>query len=364
MSHQSGLAEGSDSVQATGGSGAFRVGDDESGRAADVPSGRARDPGRKYRIQQSGLDIFILFAVLLGGSIVYAVIRPASFAFLTSANIQVGLQAIPLLGVAALGVGLLMIAGEFDLSVGANSIFTSILMAQLNADYGMNVWLAMLIGLAAGLAIGLLNGLITLWLRIPSFITTLGTMGIWEAAVLFIHGASSQTFNAPADFNSLMNGSIGPIPAVMIWFLGLAVACWALLQRHRIGNHLFAVGGDRQAAMATGVRIRPTKMVAFGLAGVLGAFSGILSAAQVSNISPLGGTDLPLQAIAACVIGGALLTGGRGTILGIVLGSSLIYWIQDVLLLLGAPGYYLTAFVGALTIAAVVVYQALQARRA
>jgi ribose/xylose/arabinose/galactoside ABC-type transport system permease subunit len=228
----------------------------------------------------------------------------------------------------------------------------------------MSVWLAALIGLACGLGIGLLNGVITLYLKIPSFIATLGTMGIWEAAVLFVHGATAQNFAPVGIFTGLTNGSFGVLPAAMIWFAVLSVAGWAFLQRHRIGNHLFAIGGDKQAAIAAGVPLRKVKLMAFGLTGLLAALAGIIAAAQVGDISPTSDSTLPLQAIAACVIGGALLAGGRGTILGIFLGSCLIYWIQDVLLLLGAPGYYLTAFVGALIIVAAVVYQNLQARRA
>jgi simple sugar transport system permease protein len=350
-------------------SGMIRVGDEDDGQAALAPPGRAAwlwrtDPGRRYRLQQSGADILVLFVVLQAASIIYAIARPNSFAFLTSANLSVAFQTIPLLGIVALGVGLLMIAGEFDLSVGANYIFSSVVMAQLTYNDGMVVWVAALIGLACGLGIGLLNGIITLYFKIPSFITTLGTMGIWEAAVLLVHGATAQTFTPTGIFLGLTNGSFGILSASMIWFVVLSVACWALLQRHRVGNHIFAIGGDRQAAIATGVPLKKVKLAAFGLTGLLAALAGIIAAAQVGDVSPTSGTILPLQAIAACVIGGALLSGGRGTILGIFLGSCLIYWIQDVLLLLGAPGYYLTAFVGVLIIAAAVIYQNLQARRA
>jgi simple sugar transport system permease protein len=368
MTDQAELHTGNDAGALAAGAGLLAVGEDSVGQAAGAPPGPRRwwrgDPGRRYRLQQSGVDIFVLFAVLQVASIVWALLRPNSFAFLTSANLTIAFQTIPLLGVVALGVGLLMIAGEFDLSVGANYIFSSVVMAQLSYTDGMSVWLAALIGLGCGLGIGLLNGVITIYLKIPSFIATLGTMGIWEAAILFVHGATEQSFSPSGAFNTLTNGSIGIVPAALIWFVALAVGCWALLQRHRIGNHIFAVGGDRQAAIATGVPARQTKLIAFALTGLLASLAGILAAAQVGDISPTSGTDLPLQAIAACVIGGALLAGGRGTILGIFLGSALIYWIQDVLLLLGAPGYYLTAFVGALIIAAAVVYQNLQAKRA
>jgi simple sugar transport system permease protein len=346
----------------------IQIGDDDASQAALAPPGGARrwlraDPGRRYRLQQSGADILVLFVALQVGSIIYALANSANFAYLTRANLLVSFQSIPLTGVVALGVGLLMIAGEFDLSVGANFIFSSVVVGQLNSN-GMDVWLAALIGLAVGLGIGLLNGFITLWLKIPSFIATLGTMGFWEAAVLFYHGATEQTFTPAGAFNTLTNGTWGVVPAAMVWFVLLCVAGWALLQRNRIGNHIFAVGGDRAAANATGVPIRKTKMIVFGLTGLLSALAGILAAAQVGDISPSSEATLPLTAIAACVIGGALLTGGKGTILGIFLGSCLIYWIQDVLLLAGAPGYYLTAFVGVLIIAAAVVYQNLQARRA
>lgn len=330
---------------------------------AVITEQRAKHAGRRYRRQQSAIDILIIFLIVVVASVIYGFISPDTFAFNSLANIQTALQAIPLLGIPALGVGILMIVGEFDLSVGANYIFSSIMMAQLNQN-GMSVWLAALIGLAIGTAIGLLNGVITLRLKIPSFIATLGSMGIWSAATLFVHGASSQPFSPDPVFAALTAGNLWVFPAVFLWWVGLALAFYALLQRHRIGNHIFAAGGNRQAALATGVRVNRTKLLAFSLTGACAALGGIFAASQIGNIAPSTGDTLPLQAIAACVIGGLLLNGGRGTILGIVLGAALIYWIQDVLLLLGAPGFYLTAFVGALIIGAAAIYEILRARRA
>jgi simple sugar transport system permease protein len=323
----------------------------------------SRDPGRRYRLQQSAIDILIVFVIVLVGSVVYGAINPDNFAFTSTANIQTALQTIPLLAIPALGVGILMIAGEFDLSVGANFIFSSIVMAQLN-ESGLPVWVAAIIGLAIGTGIGLLNGAITLRLRIPSFIATLGTFGLWSAATLFVHGASSQSFSPTGAFATLSAGSIGSVPAEFFWLVGLCVVLYGLLQRHWIGNHVFAAGGDPKAAVESGVRVDRAKLLAFALAGFCAALAGILAASRIGNVAPSSGTELPLQAIAACVIGGLLLSGGRGTILGIALGAALIFWIQDVLLLLGAPGYYLTAFVGALIIGAAALYETLRTRRA
>ncbi len=334
--------------------------------AAVTPEQRAKAAGRRYRRQQSAFDILIIFLIVQVVSVIYGLISPATFAYNSPANILTALQSIPQLGIPALGVGVLMIAGEFDLSVGSNFIFSSILMAQLNG-YGLSVWLAALIGLVIGTGIGLLNGVITLRLKIPSFITTLGTMLIWSAATLFVHGASSQPFSPSPGFAALTAGNLPGIlsvfPAAFLWFVALAIAFWGLLQRNRIGNHIFAAGGNKQAATATGVRVDRTKLIAFSLAGACAALGGILTASQIGNIAPSTGDILPLQAIAACVIGGLALTGGRGTILGIVLGAALIYWITDVLLLVGAPGIYITAPVGVLIIVAAAIYEILRARR-
>ena len=250
-----------------------------------------------------------------------------------------------------MGVGVLMIAGEFDLSIGANAIFTSIVTAQIFSG-GTSIWLAALAGLATGAGVGLLNGVLTMTLRIPSFITTLGTLGIWTAATLFVHGSSAETFTPPAAFQSLVAGQVGWIPTELIWFIALGIVFYIVLQRTAIGNHMFAAGGDQTAAVASGVNVVRAKLFAFTLTGLMAAVSGLLAATRVGSISPGDVTTLPLQAIAACVIGGVVIAGGTGTILGMMLGAALIYWIQDVLLLLAAPGYYLTAFVGALTIIA------------
>ncbi len=324
---------------------------------------RAKAAGRRYRRQQSALDILILFLIVQVISVIYGFISPDTFAYNSFANIQNALYTIPIeVGIPALGVGVLMIAGEFDLSVGINYIFSSIVMAQL-ATNGMNTWLAALIGLLIGTGIGLLNGLITLRLRIPSFITTLGTSFFWLAATFFVHGASSQPFTPDPVFAALTAGSLGVIPATFLWWVVLALAFWGLLERNRIGNHIFAAGGNKQAAVATGVRVDRTKLLAFGLTGTCAALGGIFAASYINNIAPSSGEALPLEAIAACVIGGLALTGGRGTILGIVLGSALIFWIRDVLLLLGAPGFYINAPIGILIIGAAAIYEVLRARR-
>jgi simple sugar transport system permease protein len=322
-----------------------------------------RKIGLRYRIRQSAIFVVGIFVVTQVGSIIFGAVRGSSFAYLSEPNIVTALQQIPLVGIAAIGIGLLMIAGEFDLSIGANAIFSSIVMAQL-ASAGLSLWLAALIGLGIGAGIGLLNGVLTLTLRIPSFITTLGTLGIWSAATLFVHGSSAETFVPYGAFRVLTSGQFGWIPAEAVWFVLLGVVFYLVLQRSSTGNHIFAAGGNRAAAVASGVNVTKAKLFAFTVAGALAAVSGMLAASRIQSISPGDVTTLPLQAIAAAVIGGVVLTGGTGTILGMMLGATLIYWIQDVLLLSAAPGYYLTAFVGALIIVAASIYEMFRRRNA
>ena len=326
-------------------------------------SAEARRRSMRYRLRQSAIDVFALFAVVQLGSLVYGALRPDALPYTSFANVQTTLEAIPLVGIVALGVGVLMIAGEFDLSVGANYVFGSIIMAKL-AESGTGPFLAAAAALCAGVGIGLLNGAITLRLRVPSFITTLGTAGIWTAATLLVNGSGSIAFEPDsALFSSLTSGNVGVLAAEFGWFVVIGVVAWAVLQRHTIGNHVFAVGGNRSAAVANGIRVTRVKLFAFAASGFCAALAGVLAASRMSVVSPDAGRELPLQAIAACVVGGLVLTGGRGTVLGIMLGAGLIYWIQDILLLSGAPGYYLDAFVGALIIAAAGVYELMRARR-
>jgi simple sugar transport system permease protein len=317
----------------------------------------------RYRLQQSAISILLIFIVIQVASIIFAEVDPNRFAYMTTGNLLTAFQTIPETGVAAIGVGLLMIAGEFDLSIGANYLFSSIMMAQIYMDYHISVWLCALIGLVIGTGIGVLNGVITLQFRIPSFITTLGTAGIWTAAMLVVHGASSQYFAVPSAFNVLTNGTFARVMgAQFVWFIGLSIAAWLLLQRHAIGNHIFASGGNIQAARSSGVPVARTKLLCFAIAGGMAALAGILAAANIGNIAPDTNPQLALNAIAACVIGGVNLTGGRGTVLGIFLGSILLYWIQDVLLLLGVSGFYLYGFIGALVIVSAVLHRVLETR--
>ena len=303
-------------------------------------------------------SITALLAIMLLACVVVGLIIPDDFRFLTRANVKITLSAVPFIGISALGVGMLMIAGEFDLSIGSSSTLAAVLMAMAY-NAGAHVVLAMLVAIAVAVAIGLANGLITTRFGIPSFITTLGTMLVLRGANRVVTGGLFQRFYPDERIRDVLAGTIDigslQLPAQILWFVGFAVLAYLIVHRHRLGNHFFAVGGNKQAAIAVGIDTDKVKIIAFMAAAVAATIAAIISTTRVSAISPFQSSmGLELDAIAACVVGGLFLTGGRGSVLGIVLGAVLIYLVEDILLLTGAPSFYLEAFVGAVIVGAVV----------
>ena len=303
-------------------------------------------------------SITALLAIMLLACVVVGLIIPDDFRFLTRANVKITLSAVPFIGISALGVGMLMIAGEFDLSVGSSSTLAAIFMAMAY-NAGAHVVVAMLVAIAVAVAIGLANGLITTRFGIPSFITTLGTMLVLRGANRVVTGGLFQRFYPDERIRDVVAGTIDigslQLPAQILWFVGFAVLAYLIVHRHKLGNHFFAVGGNKQAAIAVGIDTDKVKIIAFIAAALAATIAAIISTTRVSAISPFQSSmGLELDAIAACVVGGLFLTGGRGSVFGIVLGAVLIYLVEDILLLTGAPSFYLEAFVGAVIVGAVV----------
>jgi len=298
-------------------------------------------------------NIVLLFVIIQVLAIFFALIFPDDFRYVSVGNIQLMLKAIPSLVIVVLGVNLLMIAGEFDLTVGATFTLTALIMAKL-FNAGVPLTIAVLAALLAGVLIGVVNGWIVVKSKVPSFIITLGAMWFWRGIILILSNSITESFYPSEFFEKLFTLNMGPIQVQFVWSLVIALVCWLILERHRLGNYFFGVGGNPKAAAALGVNTNQVKIIAFGITGLLAALSG------VNSISPIQGQGLELQAIAACVIGGTALVGGKGTILGAFLGAALMYTIQDVLLLLRAPGHYLQMFVGVIIVIAAVLNEAMK----
>jgi ribose/xylose/arabinose/galactoside ABC-type transport system permease subunit len=298
-------------------------------------------------------NIVIVFAVTQIACIIASLIFPDRFAYISTSSIQTLLRSLSPIAIMAVGVGILMIAGEFDLSVGSNFAFTAYMMALVyQSNY--SEWTGVACALSLGALIGLVNGLITLKAKIPSFIATLGALMFWRGILQIVSAGQTESMSPGGTFEMLFAGNIGPIQAQFIWAIAIVILGYLLLERHKLGNHIFSVGGNVESARAIGVNPLRVKMICFVIVGILAAFAGVISTARVHSVSPDQGRGYELQAIAACVIGGLSLTGGEGSVLGILLGTALLFAIQNVLLLLRAPGFYLDMFMGILIVIAVI----------
>lgn len=298
---------------------------------------------------RGALEITIVFVVLLVGYVIASLVSPTSFAFLNPNNLSgVISQAVPVLAILGLAAGILMIAGEFDLSLGANITLSAIVF--IKTAEGVGLWAAIAAGVLCGVLVALVNGAIVVYTRIPSFIATLGMSFFWMGAGIFINGTTPATLTTSRDETMvfLFAQDFGFFRSQIVWLIVIGVLAWFFVHRHRLGNHLFAVGGNPAAAEAISINPKRVKLMSFAIFGGLVGFASILIAVRTSSMQPGGSAteDFTLFAIAAAVVGGTSLLGGRGTVLGIIIGAALIELIRNGLLLAKAPGFYITLFVG------------------
>jgi len=261
------------------------------------------------------------------------------------------------LGVLALGSTMLMIAGEFDLSVGSVAALTGMIFAMGTVQHGHNTYVMAGIALAVGAACGFLNGIITLTTRIPSFITTLGTMLIWRGVVLGVSGGFPISLAEDRSGVMLWFGTKlgeGFYSAVIWWGLLALFLTW-LLKFHPFGNHVLATGGNPTAARSMGVNTTKIKLICFTLSGTMAALAGLVLFSELQDLSPTAGEAYELYGIAAAVIGGTALTGGRGTLIGTVMGTLLIGVVQSGLVHAGIDSYWFRCLVGVLLVVAVII---------
>jgi len=267
-------------------------------------------------------------------------------------------------GIMVIGVAMLMISGEFDLSVGSTMAVASYIFA-LSLNAGMDPILAVLFALVVSAILGAINGLILVWTGIPSFIITLGTLLAYRGIARAIGGGTLAAYQGePLAIFTFLNGPItfindlSQLPSNLrvsiLWFIAIAVIGALVLRRTRYGNWVYATGGNPGAALAQGVAINRVKVFNFILTGFLAGVAGVVQFAHRTSVDPLRGFGLELIAVAACVIGGAKLSGGYGTIFGAVVGILLLQMLEQGLILMAVPVQIFQAVAGAILIFAVI----------
>jgi simple sugar transport system permease protein len=274
---------------------------------------------RVLRIRE--LSVLVVDIVLI---IYFGVANPAFFTLSNVENISDFFAAAALI---AVGEVFLLVCGEIDLSAGMTFALVPVVMVTLNND-GMPLWLALLIGMAAAVAIGLFNGLVTQYLKLPSFITTLGSLYLLHGISLTLAG--STPLPAPEDgFIPMLFG--GWLWSEMTWTVIIVLVMQVVLTQTRWGAHTIASGANMIGASESGIKVRRIKIRAFVLAGVLSGLAGILDGTNIAkSFDPnAGGNNLMFTAVASAVIGGTALLGGSGTVVGAALGALLLAVLQD-----------------------------------
>jgi simple sugar transport system permease protein len=273
--------------------------------------------------------------------------------FLSPLNAKILLQAIPELGIVAIGVTVLMVAGEFDLSVGSVFALTAMIMHVLSAVYGYDPWVAIAIALICAALIGYINGAVTIGLRIPSFITTLGMLFIARSLAIVLVGGTPVPLasDMPA---GLFTHDFGYFRASLLWYLALLAVVGVWLHRTDFGNWIYATGGHLQAASDLGINTRRVKITAFVLCSLLAGFAGIIQVLRTRAPIPSMGNSLELEAIAAAVIGGTSLSGGVGSVIGALVGAILIRSIDNGLVMSRVSAEWFRTALGMMIVLSVV----------
>ena len=307
---------------------------------------------------------FLPFTLVVVLTVVFAALTPH---FLSRGNLSNLLAFTPELGMIALGMTVLMTSGEFDLSVGSVFGFTPVLMWTLFNEGVASLEVALMIALVVAVGIGFVNGWFVTRLKIPSFLVTLGMMMTIRGVALYTtSGFPQRTWRAESWLMDIVAGSfyIGEfrLYASIFWFIGFALLLGYVMTQSRVGNWIQAAGGNAVSARARGVRVAQTKTWLFMLTAFMAAYAGITSSIRVAAANPNSGTGYELEVIAMVVIGGTALAGGRGTILGTVLGVLMLRMMRNGIVLIGVPGLAYNIFIG-VTILTMMALQSYLARR-
>ncbi|WP_419913741.1 ABC transporter permease [Hoeflea sp.] len=311
----------------------------------------AKEPSRNLMVfiaRPETLSVLLLlltiavFQILSGGIV------------LSPYNVSNVLTVLPEIGLVVIGITVLMIAGEFDLSVG--SVFAlAPMMAFSLAEMGLPIDLTIMLAIFATLAVGFVNGYITLRFNLPSFITTLGMLFVVHSITVTISGGFPPTFAQDAPV-WLFAGSVGPLKASMIWFFAIFVLITVYLRSTNVGAWTYAIGGQQEVAKSVGINTFAVKIGAFMLCSFLAGLAGLIQVFRLRSPLPSLGEGLELQVIAAAVIGGVALTGGKGTVIGAVVGLALLKVIENGLVLTGMDASWFKFAAGILMITAVITH--------
>src|SRR6266404_4201448 len=305
------------------------------------------------------------FVLLVALCIVVAIINPR---FLSPANLQNMARLIGLYGIFSIGMGLVIISGGIDLSVGSIFALLGVLMSMMLTEWHWPGVLAVLAVIGVSTGLGLIHGTLITRLRIQPFIVTLCGLLFYRGLARFIANDETKGFGGAEGFEWLRNfvtGELLGVPTPFVMLIVISVVMWVVLHRSVYGRYLFAVGRNETAARFSGINSSQIIASAYIILGLLAAISAIIFAFYTNSVSPSSHRNFfELYGIAAAVLGGCSLRGGEGSIIGILIGAALLQVLQNLVNLLGIPSSLNFAVMGAVILVGVLADQILQRRSA
>lgn len=295
----------------------------------------------------AGLIVVYIFFASLGGAV-----------FVSAPGWSSWLNIAAEVGIIALPVGLLMIAGELDISVGSVIPASSMTVALVSGYFGLPILIGIASGLGFGLLMGYINGFLVTRTTIPSLIITIGTMfgvmGLTLGVAVMIAGSTSVAF-VPDPFTKLILGTFvgGMFNVSMFWWAAFAIAIFYLLHISPVGNWIYAVGGDRESARNAGIPTQQLRVLLYMLSGLAAAFVGVLQLMTYQSAQVATGQSFIFNSIMCVVIGGVLLTGGAGSVVGIVIGTATFAIVNQGIFFSGLDPNFGSIIIGALLLIAV-----------
>ena len=272
--------------------------------------------------------------------------------FLTAGNFINILRQISVVTIMAFGETILIIGGQLDLSVGCSGAMAGTFACIVYVATG-SLALALLVGIGLGAIVGTVNGLVVTKFDAPPFIVTLAMQSV-TLGTIFLYTKGNNVYKI-GDFRMIGQGSLGVIPIPIIIMLVIGVITWFLLERCKFGRYIYAIGGNEKAALASGVNVKKTKLIAYLYSGALAGLAGIVLMSRLNAGMPAAGTGYETDALTATIIGGTSFTGGIGTAVGTLVGAAVIGVLNNIMNLMGVNSYVQQILKGCLIIAAVCV---------
>jgi ribose transport system permease protein len=293
--------------------------------------------------------------------VIVAVLAALSREFLTITNLTNVARQVAFVVITGSAVTLLMISGNFDLSIGSILGLTGMFSAFF-VSAGLPLWISLIAATLIGTATGLLNGLMVVALKIPSIIATLGTMYAARGLALVITGGNSIHLGLGPQFTLLGRGFLGPVPIMLLITVAILAIFFFIESKTILGKYSFAIGGNRRTALLSGINVGSVVILLYVLVGTLAGLSGTLMASRLGVGQPMVGQGFEFDVIVAIILGGTSLEGGEGSVFGMLIGAFIVGFIANGLNLLGIHSFYQSILKGAVLVGAVLLDRAFKER--